>query len=100
MFRLSPRPCRLKFLLGPTLILVIGNNLINVPVYPPGLPASPSESAFIKPSAPADYSGAGKNPRRDSPTSMTTTPAHGQTTRARVVEAYGNLPLSFEANRG
>ena len=100
MFRLSPRPCRLKFLLGPTLILVIGNNLINVPVYPPGLPASPSESAFIKPSAPADYSGAGKNPRRDSPTSMTTTPAHGQTTRARAVEAYGNLPLSFEANQG
>jgi hypothetical protein len=99
MFRLlspsrQPRP-----LLGLALGLVIGTNLLSA-VCPRGPQTSAAKGALPNTAAPEGYSGAEQNAHRHSLTPKTATPIPDRSTQARAGEAYGKLPLSFEANLG
>ena len=101
MFREFPRPHRSRLVSFLTLFLVIANSLVYLPPNP--LPLSfyqKIETRLPKPPAPVEAPDK-KNPRSQSAAPrLITRPAAESAPQAFAVEAYSNLPMSFEANHG
>lgn len=93
--------CQSKAALGVALALVIvGNSLFNLVPPQPSLTTSVSPQTLLPRSPTAGRTGARASAAGDSRKSLTVTPVPEATTQTQAREAYGNLPLGFEANRG
>src|SRR5215210_5847290 len=93
--------CQSKAPLGLALALVIvGNSLFNLAPPQPSLTTSVSHQALLLRSPTADRTGARASAPGDSRKSLTATPVPEATIQTQAREAYGNLPLGFEANLG
>jgi Carboxypeptidase regulatory-like domain/Beta-propeller repeat len=101
MFREFPHPHRSRLVFFLTPFLVIANTFVYLPPkFLPSLSYQKTEKRVPKPSAPAE------GPEKENPSSHNPAPrlitrsADEPAPQALAVEAYGNLPMSFEANHG
>src|SRR5436190_12206982 len=93
--------CQSKPPLGLALALVIvGNSLSTLALPQPSLTTSALHQPVLLRSPTADRTGPEASAPGDSRKSLTASPAVDDVTQTRAKEAYGKLPLSFEANLG
>ncbi len=100
MFRPTPQRRKSRPSLGLILILVIGSNLINQRVYSSDPSNWRAHNNLRESSRSEARSAKTKSDGNDLMSPLTTTPVANQPSQTLAKEAYGKLPLSFEANQG
>jgi hypothetical protein len=100
MFLLRPESHSTILIRSALILVICANSLLKLPGHPSSLTTPTTQPPRLVTLATVDSVGKEAGTPHDSLTPITAVPAADQGTGASANEAYGKLPLSFEANQG